>query len=264
MSAIAVSGKHPAATPTEPNAPARSLAVVSLNTARELQVGKIAADLSRAPRLRSADVLMLQEVADEDHKPSVAEQLGKHLGYYSTFSPAGPGIHDQGLGIVSRYPLSNIEIRRLKDCDLLFRCRTRFALSADVETPWGPVRMWNVHLDTRINADERLEQLQPVIDAAARRAHPSVIAGDLNTNEFRWIRNVVPVPGGPSHAKTIRRAMEAQGFRSAIPDECVTFSTMKRHLDWVFTNKLQPLRWSVEPAPFSDHHAVWARLVLPE
>lgn len=263
MSAIALNGNHIAATPPERDAPSKSLSIVSLNSAKELNAGKIAADLSRAPRLRDADVLMMQEVANEDNKPSVAEQLGQTLGYHATFSPAAPGVHDQGLAILSRFPLSNIEKRQLKYCDLRFRCRIRYALSADVTTPWGVVRVWNVHLDTRVNAEERLEQLQPVIDEATRRGGSSVIAGDFNTNEFRWIRNVVPVPGGPKHGALIRRAMEARGFRTALPDDVVTFATMKRHLDWIYSRGLTPTRWSVEPAPFSDHHAVWTRLVLP-
>ncbi len=263
MSAIAVHGGSDPATPPETDTPARSLAVVSLNTAKATDIAEILNGIGSAPRLRQADVLLLQEVANEDDKPSVAEQLAQKLGYQSTFSPAEPGVYDQGLAIVSRYPMSGIEIRRLKACNLRFRCRSRFALSADVKTPWGMVRVWNVHLDTRINAAERLEQLQPVIVEAAERGGPSVIGGDFNTNEFRWVGNVFPLPGGPNHGATIRRAMEARGFQTALPNGLVTFATMRRHLDWIYSYGMRPLRWSVEPAPFSDHRAVWMRFVLP-
>src|SRR5438876_12403261 len=75
-----------------------------------------------------------------------------------------PGVYDQRLAIVSRYPVMNVQIKRLKACDLRFRSRNRFVMAATVRTPWGDVRVWNVHLDTRINPQERLDQLRPVID----------------------------------------------------------------------------------------------------
>lgn len=243
-------------------APDRTLAAVSLNMAREADPGKVLKDIKASGRLRTADILLMQEVAHKDGQPSVAQQVAKELGYTATFSPAAPGVFDQGLAIVSRYPLRNVRQKRLKLCDLRFHCRTRFAVSADIESPWGPVRVWNAHLDTRINAAERVEQLQPVIDEAAKQDGPVLIGGDFNTNEFRWVGNVVPVPGGPGHGSAIRRAMESRGFTTPFADGAVTFPVMRRHLDWIFVRGLRPLGSSVEPAPFSDHHAIWTRLAL--
>jgi endonuclease/exonuclease/phosphatase family metal-dependent hydrolase len=205
----------------------------------------------------------MQEVANEDDKPSVAEQVAEQLGYVATFSPAARGIYDQGLAIVSRYPISDIEIRKLKYCDLRFSCRTRFAQSADVQTPWGEVRVWNVHLDTRVNAGERLEQLWPVIEDASQRSGPRVIGGDFNTNDLRWIGNVIPFPGGRNHGATIRRAMQAKGFTTPFTDGTATFRSMNRQLDWIFIQGMDPVKWSVEPASFSDHHALWTEVHLP-
>ena len=105
------------------------------------------------------------------------------LGYFALFEPAAPDVYDQGLALVSRYPFDEIDIKRLKACDLGYRCRNRFAVAARVRTPWGDLRVWNAHLDTRINAAERLEQLQPVIDEASRHTGPRLIGGDFNTND---------------------------------------------------------------------------------
>lgn len=248
--------------PVEAVRPPRSLAVVSVNTAKEPDAGKVLRDLQAAPRLREADLLLMQEVANEEHEPSVSDQVARQLGFQSAFSPAAPGVYDQGLAILSRYPLSEVKIQRLKACDLRFRCRSRFALSATVETPWGKVRVWNAHLDTRINAAERLEQLEPVIADAAAHTGPRLIGGDFNTNDFLWLGNVVPVPGGPSHGLMIRRAMEARGFVTPFADRLTTFPTLHRHLDWIFVNGLRAVESSVEPVPFSDHHAIWTRVAL--
>jgi endonuclease/exonuclease/phosphatase family metal-dependent hydrolase len=243
-------------------APPKSLAVVSLNMAKETDVKKVIEDLSSAPRLREADVLLLQEVANEEDQGSVADQVAGRLGYFAAFSPAAPGVYDQGLAILSRFPLTDVEIQPLKACNLRFRSRSRFALSATVETPWGDVRVWNAHLDTRINASERLEQLAPVIEDAADYRGPRVIGGDFNTNEFRWLGNVMPFPGGPKHAETIRRAMKANGFFTAFANGIATCRVLGRQLDWIFVRDLRMLSTSVEPVPFSDHHAIWTLVAL--
>jgi len=36
----------------------------------------------------------------------------------------------------------------------------------------------------------------------------------------------------------------------------------RRHLDWIFLRDLRSLAVSVEPVPFSDHHAIWVRVHL--
>ena len=63
-----------------------------------------------------------------------------------------------------------------------------------MNSPAGEVRIINVHLDTRINADRRVEQLQPVLEAAGQFDGGVVIGGDLNTQNFFWVENVLPIP----------------------------------------------------------------------
>ena len=244
--------------------PERTLSVVSLNTAKETNSEKIVYALQSAPRLRQADLFLLQEVADEDGKTNVAEEVARGLGYFAEFAAAAPGVHDQGLAIVSRYPIHDVQIRRLKRYDLGSRTRSRFALAATVSTPWRDLRLWNAHLDTRINAAERLEQIQCVIDEAARHAGPRLIGGDFNTNDVYWFRNRLPLPGGPAHSGMIRRAMKQHGFETPLADALNTFPVLRRHLDWIFVRGLRPLAASVEPAAFSDHNAIWTRLSLEQ
>ncbi len=244
--------------------PDRAVSFVSLNTAKATDAARIVGDLRSAPRLREADVILMQEVANQTGHVSTADEVARLLEYSVAFSPAAPGVYDQGLAIVSRFPITDTSITRLKACDLRFRCRQRFALSANIRTPWGDIRVWNAHLDTRINARERAEQLQPVIDDAARHHGPRLVAGDFNTNELAWLWNVVPVPAGPSHGRAIRQAMAAIGFSTPFDGPVVTFPSFRRQLDWVFASGLAPVDASVEPAPFSDHNAVWTRFRIPD
>jgi endonuclease/exonuclease/phosphatase family metal-dependent hydrolase len=243
-------------------APDRTMSVVSLNMAKEKDPDNVVNAIRSVPRLRDADLFLFQEVANKKHHLSVAEETARRLGYFALFEPAAPDVYDQGLALVSRYPFDEIDIKRLKACDLGYRCRNRFAVAARVRTPWGDLRVWNAHLDTRINAAERLEQLQPVIDAASRRTGPRLIGGDFNTNDCYWLRNIVPIPGGPSHGAAIRSAMNHHGFETPLPDSLNTFPALRRHLDWIFVRDLRPLAVSVEPAAFSDHNAIWVRVSL--
>lgn len=238
----------------------RTISAVSLNLAKESNPDRIMRDIQRMPRLRDADLFLFQEVVHGNTRWSVADEMARSLGYHCSFEPAAPAVHDQGLGVVSRYTISHVRVTPLKPCDLGFRSRRRFALSGKVQTPWGDIRVWNVHLDTRVNAAERLEQLQPVIDEAAQHTGPILIGGDFNTNELRWFRNMAPLPGGPSHCETIRSAMGHHGFHSPMPSGLNTFPSFRRHLDWMFTRSLTPVGVTVEPTEFSDHNAVWIRV----
>jgi endonuclease/exonuclease/phosphatase family metal-dependent hydrolase len=237
------------------------LSVVSLNMAKERNPAKVVSTIQSAPRLRDADLFLLQEVVHTSQTFNVAEEAARRLGYFSFFA-AAPGASDQGLAIVSRYPIGDVHIQSLKACDLRFRSRSRFALTATVSTPWNRVRTWNVHLDTRINAAERIEQLWPIFEAAVNYSGPRLIGGDFNTNDLYWLGNVVPLPFGPAHSVSLRTAMKQHGFETPFTSTLDTFPPFRRHLDWIFLNGLKPSGASVEPAPFSDHNAIWVRAGL--
>ncbi|MBS1842059.1 MAG: endonuclease/exonuclease/phosphatase family protein [Acidobacteria bacterium] len=255
--ALATTDSAPAVPPRTAETPAFSMA--SLNLAKQSNPEKIVNAIRTSPGLRDADLYLFQEVRNTGGKVSVAEQAAHKLGHHVSFAPAADGVHDQGLAIMSRYPIMHTDTLPLKSCDLRFRSRRRFALAASVRTPSGDLRVWNVHLDTRINPKERLEQLQPVIDDAARRSGPRLIAGDLNTNGMYWLGNVLPVPCGPAHSIAIRGAMKEHGFDTPFPDGLNTFPRLRRHLDWIFLNQLVPLETETVPVAFSDHNAILVR-----
>lgn len=242
------------------SSPDRTISAVSLNLAKEPDPEKILRALHYAPRLGNADLFLLQEVVQGSSDTNVADETARKLGYFASFAAAGPAVYDQGLAILSRYLVTDVQIHRLKPCDLGSRSRSRFALAARVRTPWGSLLVWNTHLDTRINAQDRLEQLQPVIDAASRDSGPRLIGGDFNTNEMYWLHNRFPLRGGPSHGAVIRSAMRSHGFETPFPHAVNTYPAFRRHLDWIFVREVQLLQASVEPAAFSDHNAIWVRI----
>jgi endonuclease/exonuclease/phosphatase (EEP) superfamily protein YafD len=103
-----------------------------------------------------------------------------------------------------------------------------------------------------------------VIEEGARYAGPRLIGGDFNTNNVYWLRNRLPLPGGPLHTALIRRAMEQHGFETPLAQKLNTFPALRRHLDWIFIRELRSLAASLEPAAFSDHNAIWMHLSLEQ
>lgn len=227
--------------------------MVSLNLAKDASVERIAEELLRTPAVRDADVLLFQEVA------CAVEALGTKMGRHVVWAPA-PGASDQGLAILSRWPLENPAVQPLPSYDLRFRSRSRMALSATAVTPNGRVRIWNTHLDTRLNARERLAQLAPVVDSTARFAGPRIVGGDFNSNPFYWVGRVLPVPFVESQVAGLRDYMTARGFTTALPVPRATYDFPRMHLDWVWANGAKPNGWAIYPMRFSDHHAVWVRV----
>ncbi len=250
--------------PNLPNLPnldgaplADTISIASLNLDHQSSFEKVVHDFEAAPRVSHADIILLQEVSHVEGGPSIASRLADRLGYQVAFAPEGPNVFDRGLAVVSKFPIEESKVEWLTPYNLLFKTRHRFALAVKLRVPSGELRIWNAHLDTRINPDQRLKQLQPVMDEAARLTGPRLIGGDFNTNDFYWIEHTLPFPRG-GYRSTVRRAMAQLGFKTPFQDQLVTLPIARQHLDWLFVNGMEPLSSSTESIPFSDHNAIWA------
>jgi endonuclease/exonuclease/phosphatase family metal-dependent hydrolase len=229
-------------------------AIATLNLAREPDASVIARTIANDPVLGDADILLFQEVFDQ-----AAQNTARHLGYHIVAQASPPEAPHQGLAILSKHALSDAKVIPLKRYDLRFHSRIRFALAATVALPSGPVRVWNVHLDSRINPAERLAQIAPVLEDARNYPGPALLGGDLNTTRFRWLFNVFPSHTGEKQGDTVREAFEKAGFRTPLADNLVTFPFLKQHLDWIFVRGLSAGDSGVAALPFSDHYAVWVK-----
>jgi endonuclease/exonuclease/phosphatase family metal-dependent hydrolase len=237
----------------------RTLTVASINIASQIDIERMAGEIGANSGLLNADVIFLQEVVKPaGNELSTGELLGRRLEREAIFAEPPKGSESSGLAVLSRHPLRNIKVLQLKNVNLIFRTRKRIALIATVETPAGPVRVINTHLDTRINPSERLEQLGPALDEAAAFNGPVVIGGDLNTNDMQWVSHVVPVPNPGWQAKAVRKLMTDKGFSTPFELRRPTFDHLKMQLDWLFSSRLRPSRSAIQPLAFSDHHAIWA------
>jgi endonuclease/exonuclease/phosphatase family metal-dependent hydrolase len=227
--------------------------------AKESRVDVALRDIGNSPKLADADFLLMQEVSG-DARGSVAQEIAHRLNRFVAFAPAAPGVTDQGLAILSRYPLRDITTRKLKACDLRFRSRNRIGLEATADTPFGAIRVIDAHLDTRVNTPDRLAQLEPLVASAGEFKGPKLIGGDLNTNDMYWLGSVCPLPKLGGHSAAIQVFMRKHGFTTPFSGCGPTFPSLGLHLDWIFLNGLSEKSAGVARVPFSDHHAVWTRI----
>lgn len=240
-----------------------SLTIASLNMARQHRFDQVSGDVLQLVSRHDVDLVFLQEVQrDVGDSVVIADQLADALKFHGLFEPTDlwKDGGSQGLAILSRYPLDDIEVIPLKRFDLAFHQRNRIGLAVTVRTPFGPVRAVNAHLDTRINTDERLEQLTGVIDAISRFDGVSVIGGDFNTGDFRWVTRWFPVPFVARQQDAVREALEERGFATPFGSTGATYKHFPLKLDWIFSKGLRPVSSGIDDVGFSDHHAVWVTI----
>jgi len=225
------------------------ITVVTLNLAKVTDVKKIVSELT------PADVYLFQEVVRiSGAVPSVAEEVAKKLGMHAQFASPDSGATASGIALVSRFRLDNAHTYNVKPVNLIFRSRKRVLLAATIQTPQGPTRVINAHLDTRINPGGRLRQLEPAIDDAKRFSGAALIGGDLNTNDMQWVSHVVPVPWPGWQASRVRDLMAQNGFHTPFVNRRATFDHLGMQLDWIFLRNLAATSAEIRPVAFSDHH----------
>jgi len=254
-----------------PELPARAqgpFTVITLNMAGSSSAQRILDEFERLRIFSEADVVFLQEVVHSEEGASVLKTLVDRLQLHAAFATATEPVLDgklEGIAILSRRRIYDLQAFDLNRFGLHLRSRCRLALAATVETPFGaPVRVFGVHLDTRINAGERIAQVLPVVEAAERFEGAAIIGGDFNTNDVYWVRHLLPLPYLHNQRRALRAFLRQRGFSTPMNGEPPTFEHFGFGLDWIFTRSLSASQWGVEPISFSDHRAVWMRIAEGE
>lgn len=231
------------------------LRIASFNVHCGKKLDRIIQDFS-TPHLAACDIILLQEVEERFHF-NQANVLAFSLGYYCAYMPARPtrrGTH--GLAILSRYPLSDIERLDLPRNEFLINTRDRVALAATANVRDQQLRIYNVHLDTRISAKRRRDQLSPVVSSTyAHSTLPTIIAGDFNT--FRL-----------HHTSRLDEMLNNAGFTSPFVEGShytAKFLFWRPQLDWIYARKLNIISADVDlNISSSDHRPIWIDVALPE
>ena len=206
--------------------------------------------------LKDAMILGLQEVNRHHRKTGyrdVACELANALGMYYAFAVENPykkGGGERGLAILSRFPMSQVERVALPHAGP--GGRRRIALGTTLHLGPNRLRMYSIHLETRIANRKHADQLTTVLKEAERyRELPTVVLGDFNIVYFR--------------RKQTFALMESAGYQVR-PYDGISFRrvwVVRKKLDWIWTRNLEFLEAGVEEEiTTSDHRPVWAQLAF--
>ena len=132
---------------------------------------------------RQPDVVAMQEVIKDGDQPSFAEQLGTLTGYEWVweYTFTVPTLFDEGLGILSRWPILWSGSAELRHLDLIiFRRRV---LGARVQSPHGDLQLFCTHMTTDSDATVEADQAVDVFNFMQANPSPlaGFLAGDLNS-----------------------------------------------------------------------------------
>jgi endonuclease/exonuclease/phosphatase family metal-dependent hydrolase len=214
------------------------------------------------------DLVLLQEVARTPALPAdrwLAERGGLALAFARTNGAIDAIGFEEGLAVLSRFPLGEVRLRQLsRGSNPLVR---RVALSAQVYTPVGPVLAVSTHLGLGARHNPaQIRELRAWV-AGISDGGVAVIGGDFNAEE-----------AAPEIVRTREHWVDA--FRQVHPDVATsTHSTRglwgkwrgNRVLDYVFVLQPQGPEWTVVQADHvdapgerhSDHRAVLTRIAAP-
>jgi len=263
-----VTGRLAAATSPPPRAapPApATVRVVTWNLDEENDPGTaaLAAAIAADPDLAAADVFLFQE---EEAYPSegrsraavLAELLG--VGYaYVPARPKADGTH--GLAIMSRYPIESAMRMDLPATN----GQPRIAIAADIALGARVLHVIDLHLETYLNAEERLAQLRPaVLDVLPE----VVIAGDFNMGFLQWITTAAPIVSASAaydQSPAVESYMGALGYDDTSATSGVTSHAFgeEAKLDAVFAHGLDIAFGGVDRVGPSDHWPLWFDVHLP-
>jgi endonuclease/exonuclease/phosphatase (EEP) superfamily protein YafD len=221
------------------------LRVVAFNIAYAEDVAGALAHLRGDPELRSADVLLLQEM-DAEGSAAIARALGMHWVYYPA-SRRGDG-GGFGNAVLSRWSIVEDHKIVLPHASWINGQR-RIGVAATLDAPGGRIAVVSVHTETAlVSLRTRYAQLSRVLaDVDERYPHlPVVIGGDFNTPE-RWA------------LQRLDEGFASRGFRPATRavDATADYPVIGALvLDHVFVRGLDVLAAGTVRTSASDHHAI--------
>ncbi len=216
----------------------------------------------RLVKEHQADLLILQEVW-QTHRHQVHELLAEKLGMNAVYARTNGDRFqigfEEGLAILSRFPLTSIGLKTFRSS--LHPFARRQALAATVKTPCGDLVAVSAHLS--INPWRNRRQVEELIQWVESLAPHAVIGGDFNAPETtprieklakRWLDTLRQVH--PQHR-------DPTTHRINLP----LIGEWRQRLDYLFLYQREKT-WRVLNSgnegqySFSDHAAVWTQLSL--
>lgn len=280
---------HPYVPPTTPHqTSAAHLKIVSFNIwdlpywfvkNRHQRILRIADYL----RGLDAEIVCLQESFDVQHRHLLYERLGVERYYtsggfeatrkvpFAVFDTTG------GLVIFSKFPIIQQQFIPFSHFtpSVVERIGRKGVLEATIETPYGPMQVFNIHLHvgSHFFAHKiRVKQLNSVLERMAIQPHvSSILAGDFNENALMEQNKFVTMlqSKGLRHSLYFEKYefMPSYRIKNPLVNTWINREKYSRRLDYILVNMAKDFYLKVmqyEPIylnpPLSDHDPIFLSL----
>jgi endonuclease/exonuclease/phosphatase family metal-dependent hydrolase len=171
----------------------------------------------------------------------LGEALGMHVRYEvavrwgaEAYPGAVPG--EEGLAILSRYPVRETRVLRLPQAR---PNDARILLSAQLDTPAGPIWVHTTHLHYRLDDGLAREQQVLAVDEAIRGMGrgltdaPQLLCGDFNaepdSDELRFLRGLTTLAQRRTHFQDAWLRCHREAQRGDGPEHGITWSSENEH-----------------------------------
>lgn len=128
-----------------------------------------------------ADIIALQEVdvhtlrsGQVNQAEAIAKKLGLHYHFFKSIDYEGG---EYGLAILSKLPLQNAKTHRLP---LVDKAEDRILATVQVQVGDKSIYFATTHLDATRTQNNRIAQMQEIIDISDQLDAPIILCGDLN------------------------------------------------------------------------------------
>lgn len=246
----------------------QTIRVVTYNVHFGKNTDEIISLFQENKNLAKADIILFQEI--EHHFAETmprARALAEGLNFHFFYAPARPkkSLGTHGLATLSKFPIlknTSIELPRYL---INFRYQQRIALASNILVNKKNITLANIHLDARLNADDRIIQLNFALDKLKLLFGENIIlGGDLNTIPVYLLWKSIPILY-QSQLKLIHNNLLSQSFVNFAGLRAHTMKRIgfKMRLDHIYTDNFRVIAWGVEhTATTSDHFPLWADIEI--
>lgn len=230
-----------------------SIKVVTFNIKLSEEIPQAIADLGRTPELLDADIILLQEMADD----GVAE-ISQRLNYNFVYYPASLHYkHEKNYGnaILSKWPIKDHRKIVLPYEHPMNRQMRRAAIATIVVEDFE-ILTYSVHTEMFwLEGKKKLDQVDSILRSVADHFEHVVAGGDFNTNTENGVRETEKLF---TQAGFIRASKEV-GATSKVD----ILGLIDFELSHIFVKGLTLVTCGkCEDAQSSDHYPVWVTLRL--
>lgn len=209
---------------------------------------------------KQPSIIALQEVdraRQRTMRTNNARALADELGmYYAWTAPPSVSAQDEeetGVGLLSPYPMSDIQ--RIVLPHKGPGGRSRVALGATVKIGKTMLRVYSVHSENRLSEAQKVAQLRSVLQDLARfpKTTPAIVMGDFNSWE-------------PAMVDRVRELFTGEGWETPFKDEQtfqrkIVLFDLNLKLDWIWLRGLTSMSNGVDRSiQVSDHFPLWTTL----